>query len=175
MTRITANDAQATSEPINYGPLPEHFGYQLRRAYSHFYRTFMAQFKDLKLAPGQYSALVLISLNPGLSQLGLAEATGLDGSTIVPITNRFVNLGWIRRVRRKNDRRVYALRITPAGQAILDEARSIIATREKRLASLLSSRERLTLIDILSRVSTPGEQPKARAKRSPVRRSNARG
>jgi DNA-binding MarR family transcriptional regulator len=109
--------------------------------------------KDLDLAPGQYSVLLLIGLNPGLSQMDLAAATGLDGSTLVPITNRFEKLGWIRRTRRKEDRRFYSLRVTPAGQAVLDNARPIIDAHERRLVSGLTERERDTLIDLLSRIT----------------------
>jgi DNA-binding MarR family transcriptional regulator len=140
------------SVDINYGDLPDQLGYQLRRAYSYLFRTFMASFKSLQLAPGQYSLLVLISLNPGRSQIDLAAAAGLDGSTIVPITDRFAKLGWVRRARRRSDRRVYALRITPAGQAVLDEAKSMIAAREKRLAAVLNRRERDALIGMLARM-----------------------
>jgi DNA-binding MarR family transcriptional regulator len=145
---------ESRNEPvdIDYGDLPDHMGYQLRRAYSYLFRTFMASFKSLQLAPGQHSTLIRISLNPGRSQIDLAAAAGLDGSTIVPITDRFVKLGWVRRARRKSDRRVYALRITPAGQAVLDEAKPMIAAREKRLASVLSARERNALIDMLTRI-----------------------
>jgi DNA-binding MarR family transcriptional regulator len=147
--RLSKRNASAD---INYGDLPDQLGYQLRRAYSYLFRTFMSSFKSLQLAPGTYSALVLISFNPGRSQIDLAAAAGLDGSTIVPITDRFVKLRWVRRVRRKSDRRVYALRITPAGQAVLDEARPMIAAREKRLATVLNARERDALIDMLTRI-----------------------
>jgi DNA-binding MarR family transcriptional regulator len=155
---IEANQAaEASKAPIDFGPLPGHVGYQLRRAYSYLFRTFMANFKHLRLAPGQYSALVLISLNAGMSQLDLADAAGLDGSTIVPITDRFAKLGWIRRTRRQSDRRVYSLRVTPAGQAVLDEARPMITARERQLASVLNPRERRALIDMLPRL---GDAPK---------------
>jgi DNA-binding MarR family transcriptional regulator len=157
LARIADIETTKPVEAVEFGPLPAMVGYQLKRAYSYLFRTFMSAFKHLQLAPGQYSALVLISLNPGLSQLDLAEAAGLDGSTLVPITDRFVKLGWIRRVRRKSDRRVYALRITPAGQAVLDEARPIIAARERHLASVLKPDERSCLIDMLSRITD--EQP----------------
>ena len=144
---------KVSDQAIDFGPLPEHVGYQLRRAYSYLFRTFLTSFKHLQLAPGQYSALVLISLNPGMSQLDLAEATGLDGSTIVPITDRFVKLGWIRRTRRQSDRRVYSLRIAPAGQAVLDAAWPLISAREKQLTGVLNPREREALLDVLSRIS----------------------
>lgn len=170
MSRTVPAPTEAADLPINYGPLPDLVGYQLRRAYSYLYRTFIADLKHLQLAPGQYSALVLISLNPGLGQVELARATGLDASTIVPITNRFVTLGWIRRVRRKNDRRLYALRITPAGQAVLDQARPIIAAREKHLASLLNGRERQAIVEMLSRINDYRKQPTAPPGTNPPRK-----
>lgn len=153
MRRSARQPGDAIPETIDYGPLTQIFGYQLKRAYSYLYRTFVAELRELKLAPGQYSALVLISLNPGLSQIDLAAATGLDGSTIVPITERFEQLGWIRRTRRRDDRRLYALRITPVGQEVLDKAKPLIAGRQRRLASILSPDERRELIDVLARIS----------------------
>src|SRR5882757_2048438 len=102
MKRTETPPTEAAQQPINYGPLPSLVGYQFRRAYSYLYRTFIASLKHLHLAPGQYSALVLISLNPGLGQVELAGARGLEAATIVPISIRFVKLGWIRRVRRKS-------------------------------------------------------------------------
>ena len=147
------NAASAPSVQIDYGPLPSLVGYWVRKAYSYLFQTFTLMLREIGLAPGQYSVLQLIALNPGLSQMALAEATGLDGSTIVPITNRFVKLGWIRRVRRKDDRRFYELRITQTGQAVLDEARPIIEAHERNFVAGLSDAECRTLIELLSRVT----------------------
>ena len=128
-------------------------GYRIRKVYSYLFQTFTDMFRPLNLAPGQYSILLLISLNPGLNQMMLAEASGLDRSTIVPIANRFAKLGWIRRTRRKGDRRAYSLRLTPLGQTIVDQAKPIIAQHEKQLVANLSKEERLMLIRLLSRIS----------------------
>jgi DNA-binding MarR family transcriptional regulator len=152
MRHTARRSADTPPETIDYGLLTRLFGYHLKRAYSYLYRTFVAEFRELKLAPGQYSTLVLISLNPGLSQIELAAATGLDASTIVPITERFEQLGWIRRMRRRDDRRLYTLRIAPSGQEVLDKAKPLIAARQKRLAAILSPDERRQLIDVLARI-----------------------
>src|SRR5688500_57016 len=69
---------------IDYGPLPALVGYRIRKAYSRLFQSFSEMLKELSLAPGQYSVLLLIGLNPGLNQMMLAEATGIDRSTIVP-------------------------------------------------------------------------------------------
>src|ERR1700722_19655450 len=79
---------------INYGPLPELIGYRLKRAYAYSIQSWDALFADLGLPYGHYSILLLISLNPGLSQLRVAEAAGLDGSPVEPTPNRFFRLGW---------------------------------------------------------------------------------
>jgi DNA-binding MarR family transcriptional regulator len=107
-------------EAINYGPLRSLVGYRIRKAYSRLFQTFNEMLAEVNLAPGQYSALLLIALNPGLSQMQLAEATGLDRSTIVPIADRFVRMGWITRTRREDDRRTYSLQLTPLGRSIID-------------------------------------------------------
>jgi DNA-binding MarR family transcriptional regulator len=162
----------ATAE-IDYGHLPSFIGYRIRKAYSYLFQTFNAMLKDLNLAPGQYSVLLLIGLNPGLSQNALAEATGLDGSTIVPITNRFVKLGWIRRTRRKDDRRFYALRMTPAGHAILNKARPIIEAHERQLVAALSAHECQVLNDLLSRIGANPVEPQNTGSRRKSRKSTS--
>lgn len=174
-SRATQQNPRAKRGPVNYGHLPSFVGYRVRKAYTYLFQTFNAMLKGLSLAPGQYSVLLLIGLNPGLSQMDLAEATGLDGSTLVPITNRFEKLGWIRRTRRKDDRRFYSLRITARGQSILDSARPIIDAHERQLVSGLSERECHTLIDLLARISEPQRtQPRRKRVRTGARQIERR-
>lgn len=150
-----APDVRETAT-IDYGPLPALIAYRLKRAYAYSIQTWDTLFEQLGLPYGQYSVLLLIGLNPGLSQLALANAVGLDGSTLVPITNRFFKLGWIRRVRRRDDRRVYALRVTPAGQAVLDKARAILREHDDDLTSPLTGEERTTLLKLIAKIDRLG-------------------
>ena len=138
---------------IDYGQLPNLVGYRVRKAASVLFQTFSESLREEQLAPGQYSVLLLISLNPGLSQMRLAEATGIDRSTIVPIISRFVRMGWVRRVRRKDDRRVYSLRLTPAGENLIAAAQVKIEAHEKEFAGALTKAEKKTLIDLLARLT----------------------
>ncbi len=137
---------------MNQGRLFDFVGYRIKLAYSLVFQSFNDMFADLDLAFGQYSVLVLIGLNPGVSQLALAQAAGLDGSTIVPITNRFAKRGWIKRVRRSDDRRVYAVRITPIGQAILDSANLLIEQHDRQLLASFTQKERETLKALLGKL-----------------------
>ena len=150
-TKRNASDVLETPT-IDYGPLPALIAYRLKRAYAYSIQTWDTLFEQLGLPYGQYSVLLLIGLNPGLSQLALANAVGLDGSTLVPITNRFVKLGWIRRMRRRDDRRVYSLRITPAGQAVLHKARAALREHDDDLTSPLTREERAALLELISKI-----------------------
>jgi len=152
---MTSADVRETAT-IDYGPLPALIAYRLKRAYAYSIQTWDTLFKQLGLPYGQYSVLLLIGLNPGLSQLALAKAVGLDGSTLVPIMNRFFKLGWIRRVRRRDDRRVYSLRVTPAGQAVLDKARAALKEHDEDLTSPLTIKERATLLELISKIDRFG-------------------
>lgn len=151
--RFSAAGAPQRADVIDYGILPTRLGYQIRKAYSRLFQTFTAMLEDIGLAPGQYSVLLLIGLNPGLSQMALADAAGIDRSTIVPITNRFAKLGWVRRTRRSEDRRVYSLRLTSQGQSVLDRARPIIQAHEEQLVAGLSQTEIALATTLLARIA----------------------
>ncbi len=138
---------------VDFGSLPTLVGYRVRRAGSVLFQTFSEALREEQLAPGQYSVLLLIGLNPGLSQMRLAEATGIDRSTIVPIISRFVKMGWVRRVRRKEDRRVYSLRLTAAGEALIAACRPKVEEHERNFAGVLTKAEKKTLIELLARLT----------------------
>jgi len=153
--RRSAKESASNSEreEIDYGPLPSLVGYQIRKAYSRLFQTFTEMLEEVGLAPGQYSALLLIGLNPGLSQMALADATGTDRSSIVPITKRFADKGWVRRTRRTADRRLYSLRLTPSGETILHKAQSLIEEHEKQFVAPLSLAERVMVRTLLARIA----------------------
>ncbi len=140
------------SQELEFGPLNDQVGYALRRAYAILFRTFSEMFQDLNLAFGQYSILVLVGQNPGVSQMAIADAADVDRTTIVPILHKFAQLRWITRRRRTADRRVYSLHLTAAGQAVLDATAPIIAAHEERLFGPLTAAERATLGKLLSKV-----------------------
>ena len=143
----------AAEQPVNYGPLPTLVGHHVRKAHSHLFQTFTEALAEVGLAPTQYNALMLIGLNPGLSQMALAEVAGIERTTIVPITNRFAGAGWIRRTRRSEDRRLYSLRLTPQGEAVLAKARPLVEAHEKQFVRGLSASERALLRVLLARIA----------------------
>jgi DNA-binding MarR family transcriptional regulator len=155
-SRLVVRASQAAASPeqgVNYGPLPTLVGHHVRKAHSYLFQTFTEALAEVGLAPTQYNALMLIGLNPGLSQMALAEVAGIERTTIVPITNRFARAGWIRRTRRPEDRRLYSLRLTPQGEAVLAKARPLVEAHEKQFVRGLSASERTLLRVLLARIA----------------------
>jgi DNA-binding MarR family transcriptional regulator len=151
--KLEDEDGRSEADEVSFGPLAALIGYRIRRAYGLVFYTFNEMFEPLGIAFGQYSVLALIGLNPGISQMALADASDIDRSTVVPITDRFVRLGWVRRTRRREDRRMYSLRVTPAGQEILDRANKLIIDHDERITKNLSKEERRQLMDLLARIN----------------------
>ena len=94
-------------------------GYRLRRAQGAMHRDFMAAVAELELTQKQAATLWLIQANPGVSQVEVAAALGMDRATMMAITDRLEERGFVIRKRSTVDRRRQELYLTPAGQSTL--------------------------------------------------------
>jgi DNA-binding MarR family transcriptional regulator len=152
-----ARDADAKRDEraagqIDYGRLPNYLGFNLRRAQAAMFVDFARLTGDLDLTPGQFSLLMLLAANPGISQIGLSRAFGLDKSTVSPSIDRLEKRGLVVRTRTPADRRFYALELTPAGQQLLARATQRVEAQERAMAAALTPGERDAMIDMLQRV-----------------------
>ncbi len=150
------NKALAAIQPDENTPPPlrELLGFQLRRAHMLFALHWQLSFRDQPVAitPVQGGMLLLIGHQPGLSQVALARLMDVEGPTLVQAIDRLEESGLVDRLRRVDDRRSYALSLTPAGQAVLAAVESFVPHREAELLVDLSAEERVTLLDLLQRV-----------------------
>ena len=148
MTRIR-RDGAAGAE-LDQGPLPELIGYRLRLAQQTVFRDFTASVPDL--TPGRVGVLVLIEANPGVTQTRLAQAVGLDRSTLVGVLDQLEQRRLIER-RRGTDRRTNGLWLTRRGRALLARMKRAIAAHEARVAGKLSAAEREQLLALLDKLA----------------------
>ena len=74
-------------------------GYQLRRAQGAMHRDFMAAVADFGLTQKQAAALWLIQANAGVSQAEVAAALGMDRATMMAVTDRLEDRGFVIRKR----------------------------------------------------------------------------
>ena len=146
--------AKPVAPALDRGLLPSLLGYMLRRTQSAVFDDFAATFAKAgeALTPGEFGLLVLVDRNPGLSQMALARALGIDRSTLVPILDRLQARGLLLRHRSPTDGRTHALALTPVGEKALARFARLVRTHEKRIAFRLSSAETRALIDLLEKV-----------------------
>jgi DNA-binding MarR family transcriptional regulator len=81
------------------------------------------------------AVLMELEMHPGISQARLAKAVGTTQMTIVRSLDRLERLSWVRRAPVSNDRRAWAISLTPAGRETIPKIR---AGRRKVLERIIS-------------------------------------
>jgi DNA-binding MarR family transcriptional regulator len=118
---------------ISLGELNRHLGYFIRRAQVWVFQDFIRTLKALDISPAQYSVLLVIDANPGLSQAALAGTLGIQRARLVRLLHRLDKRGLTRRLPSAADGRSNALRLTAKGQETLRRALELAACHEARL------------------------------------------
>ncbi len=70
----------------------------------------------------QFAVLAAVDAQPGLSQIDLVRATGIDRSTLADMMTRMQKLGWLTRQASRADARANAVTLTPGGASMLQWA-----------------------------------------------------
>ena len=94
----------------------------------------------------------IVSLRPGISQTELAQLLACERATAGLQVAECVRHGWIKRVVSPQDKRRYELQITPKGDRMLAEVRTIIAKHESEFLAPLSKDERGHLRELLAKL-----------------------
>jgi len=152
--RETAEDS-ATTE-LAFAELDGLLGYLLRRAQGAMHRDFMASVASFELTQKQAATLWLIQANAGVSQAEVAAALGMDRATMMALTDRLEDRGFVIRKRSSVDRRRQELYLTPAGQSILKKCKARIAEHDERFRALFTPSELEALLDALKRFQNLG-------------------
>jgi DNA-binding MarR family transcriptional regulator len=138
---------------IDFGPLEDSVGYLIRRAQVVVFQRFFELFAEAKARPAQYSVLTVIEHNPGLSQTRLADALGIKKANLVAMIDELEKRGLARRMPTENDRRSYALYLTPKGKASMVRLHRLDRALDRRLVQTLGNGERRQLCEALRRVA----------------------
>ena len=104
------------------------------------------------LARAEFVILYSLGLFDGVTASEIAVSTAFPKNTLSRAVNRIAKLGLIARSEARTDRRQQNLTLTPAGQAILDEAIPRFMAFEEEMLSPLSLVERETLSVLMAKV-----------------------
>lgn len=137
-----------------------HLGYFVRRMQVWVFQDFIRTLSAIDIRPAQYSVLVVIGANPGLSQASLGHCLGIERARLVRMLDRLDRRGLTLRLPSEHDRRSHALHLTREGQKLLKQAKALAAQHEARLAERLGAENRKAMLDILRQFE---RRPPARA------------
>ena len=111
--------------------------YSASLAMTKLYKPLLA---PLGLTYPQYLALLCLWEADGVTVSHLGERLQLDSGTLTPLLKRMEGAGWLRRERSAEDERRVLVWLTPAGQALKQQARAIpqcvLQAAECRLADI---------------------------------------
>jgi DNA-binding MarR family transcriptional regulator len=134
---------------LDIGVLNDHLGYFIRRLQVWVFQDFIRTLAPVDIRPAQYSVLVVVAGNPGLSQSDLAACLGIERARLVRLLDKLEKRGLTQRLPSRTDRRSHALRLTGDGQKILKRAKMLAAVHETRLVERLGAEQRRLLINTL--------------------------
>lgn len=134
---------------IDVDVLDRHLGYALRRAQVWVFQDFIRTLAVIDIRPAQYSVLVVIGANPGLSQAELADRLAIERARLVHMLDQLQTRGLTERLPSPSDRRTHALYLTKEGQRVLKRAKALAARHEARLGERIGAQERELVLNLL--------------------------
>ncbi len=158
LAKMPANDApprkglparRPRSAPVELDALNNHLGYVIRRAQLWIFQDFIGTLATIDIRPAQYSVLVVIAANPGLSQTEVAEALGIERARLVHLLDKLEKRGLTQRLASPVDRRSHVLRLTREGQKLLKRAKTLAALHEARLMAKLGRDQHKLAMNVL--------------------------
>ena len=96
--------------------------------------------------------LKAVSGNESPSQSSWVAQIGVDRSTLADIVRRLVQRGLLQRRRTRHDARMYAVRLTVEGRAVLTSARPAIEKTSKDLLVSVFGNDREALFNSLKQI-----------------------
>jgi DNA-binding MarR family transcriptional regulator len=140
----------AAQQSLKPGLLAGLLGYRLRVAQQAVFRDFARSIPEA--SPGRVGILLLIDANPGVTQSRLAQAVGIDRSTMVGVLHALQARELIER-RRGEDRRTNGLWLTKGGRTLVTGLKQRIRVHERRVATRLDASERTQLLELLEKLT----------------------
>ncbi len=147
--RKTPPPRRAGQAMTGLGILNEHLGYFVRRLQVWIFQDFIRHLSSIDISPAQFSVLVVIDANSGLSQSELAATLGIERARLVRLLHRLEQRTLTQRLPSSNDGRRHALRLTRDGKAILTRAKTLAAQHETELKDKIGAERHRLLLEAL--------------------------
>lgn len=137
-------------------------------------RSFNSRARDTGLTQAQWQAMFVISRNPGINQVGLADLLEIHPITLTQQIDRMEAAGWVERRPDPKDRRAMRLYITAQGKPILERLREFGAAILSIGLADINPKLRETMVDALVQIRNRFVSAEARVTRKGRKRSAAK-
>ena len=148
-----AQPARVDKSALDLGPLPGLIGYVLRRAQVAVYQDFARTYAHVRHPARAIRGAHRYRTQPGQKQTAVGAALGIKRANFVALCDELERRNLIVRRNIPNDRRSYALHLTPKGEALLKELHQANAHHEARVAAALGGEDRDQFIKLLTAVA----------------------
>lgn len=128
------------------------FGFIVKDIGRLYTRLFEQRASELHVTLAECKVLTYLQRNEGISQIRLAELTGVEPMRLVRILDRMEADDWIERRAHPTDRRVRQLHLRPKAQPALEELWKLSDQVRAQVLAGLKAEERTALMDLLERV-----------------------
>jgi DNA-binding MarR family transcriptional regulator len=134
-------------------PPEDRIGLQIKRVEQELIATKSAALRPFGLTVPQYSALLFVDDQPGISAAALARACLVTPQTMATVLANLETKGLISRRPHPWHRNATEVALTPDGQRLVQEADATASAIERHIADAFTPQERAQLIEMLHRVS----------------------
>ena len=134
---------------VDLDVLNQRLGYFARRLQVWIFQDFISRLSAIDISPAQFSVLVVIGANEGLSQAELAGTLGIERARLVRLLHRLERRALIQRLPSLADGRRHALRLTRDGQRVLARAKALSGQHEAGLMKRLGAERYRLLLEAL--------------------------
>ena len=152
MTRRALANGDPVAKAVQPDILDQSVGYQVRRVQLANFRGFAQHVRRPQATPTQFTMLVLIEANPGMSQVELGAMLDMDRATTMTVVDKLESRKWVVRKRSTVDRRKHELHLSPQGKTALDAMKKAVDEHEDAFGSRLTQREKSELLRLLKKL-----------------------
>jgi DNA-binding MarR family transcriptional regulator len=143
-------NGRAAAQAVDLAELMDRTGYVIRRAQVWIFQDVIRAMADFDIRPAQFSVLTVIGANPGLSQSAVSQALGIERARLAVMLHGLEARGLVKRMPSRSDKRSHALHMTPQGERLLAQLKTIVATHEERVIAKIGVEGKRQLLRILS-------------------------
>jgi DNA-binding MarR family transcriptional regulator len=144
-----------TRHRIDHSALQHLLGYALAQARVATNKAFFdAVGGPLQLRPVEFSLLMLLRDNDGVTQRELGTALNLNAPNLTTLLTRLQERGLVSRERSDSDRRAQLIRLTAEGAGLAARARKVSVTMEAAIRKRYTAGEWALLLELLHRTGT---------------------